>query len=113
NDTGSSFAFTVAPYLWERWWFQTLTFAVFMVVVIMLERYASFRRLRARLLLTRQQAALDRERTRIARDLHDDLGGQLTEILWLSRRTLQDRSVSAEANERVQKIEMKAQQGIE
>jgi signal transduction histidine kinase len=33
-----------------------------------------------------QQVALDRERARIARDIHDDLGGSLTQIALLSDR---------------------------
>jgi len=33
-----------------------------------------------------QQAALDKERTRIARDLHDDLGGSLTQVSLLLDR---------------------------
>jgi signal transduction histidine kinase len=42
------------------------------------------RRLQRRLRAAEQQVALERERTRIARDIHDDLGANLTRISLLS-----------------------------
>jgi signal transduction histidine kinase len=43
-------------------------------------RYLSQRRLREQVRQMQQQAALDRERARIARDMHDTLGASLTQI---------------------------------
>ena len=47
-------------------------------------RYATLRKMAARLELVERQRALERERARIARDLHDDLGASLTQIALLS-----------------------------
>jgi signal transduction histidine kinase len=47
-------------------------------------RYLSDRKLQARLEILERQRALERERARIARDLHDDLGASLTRIALLS-----------------------------
>jgi len=47
-------------------------------------RYATYRKLQSELEILSRQRALDRERTRIARDLHDDLGASLTQIALLS-----------------------------
>jgi signal transduction histidine kinase len=47
-------------------------------------RYVTYRKLQSRLELLERQQALERERTRIARDLHDDLGASLTRIALLS-----------------------------
>jgi len=47
-------------------------------------RYATYRKLQSQLENLNRQRALDRERTRIARDLHDDLGASLTRIGLLS-----------------------------
>ena len=47
-------------------------------------RYASYQKLQRRLELLERQRALERERTRIARDLHDNLGSSLTQIALLS-----------------------------
>jgi signal transduction histidine kinase len=43
------------------------------------------RRLRRRLDLARRQGAIDRERARIAQDIHDELGTSLTRIVMLSQ----------------------------
>jgi signal transduction histidine kinase len=89
NETGAAFAFTVSPFVWKTWWFQLGIFACFTSCVATLTRYFGSRRLRWKLRLLEQQATLDRERTRIARDLHDDLGSRLTKIILLSEVTMQ------------------------
>ena len=47
-------------------------------------RYSAWRNLQSRLELLERQRAIERERARIARDLHDDLGASLTQIALLS-----------------------------
>ena len=49
-------------------------------------RLWSLRRLRGRLEHLERENALERERARIARDLHDELGGSLTQIRLLAER---------------------------
>jgi signal transduction histidine kinase/ligand-binding sensor domain-containing protein len=80
NNRGETIAFTVAPLLWQTWWFRALTLAVFAALVTMLARYVSFRRLRQELHALELQAGLARERSRMARDLHDQFGTRLTEL---------------------------------
>lgn len=70
----------VDPFFWQKWWFSAGLLALFALCVVAVVRYVSFRRLRRKLEVLAQQAALDKERTRIARDLHDDLGGSLTQV---------------------------------
>ncbi|HEX3102737.1 MAG TPA: triple tyrosine motif-containing protein, partial [Pyrinomonadaceae bacterium] len=81
---------SVAPFFWQTWWFGTIALLIFTAGVIAVVRYVSFRRLRNRLQLLEQQAALERERARIARDIHDDLGGSLTQITLLSGLAARD-----------------------
>jgi signal transduction histidine kinase/ligand-binding sensor domain-containing protein len=80
NEEGTTLAFIVLPFIWQRWWFQLAVLAAFTASLIAIVRYVSFRRLRFRLRTLEQQAQLDKERARIARDLHDDLGGSLTQV---------------------------------
>jgi signal transduction histidine kinase/ligand-binding sensor domain-containing protein len=84
NRTGDSLAFTVAPFFWQTWWFRAVAVLAFSTVVAVTVRYASFRRLRHTMQVMRQQAALAEERSRIARDLHDQLGSRLTELAMIA-----------------------------
>jgi signal transduction histidine kinase/ligand-binding sensor domain-containing protein len=76
----SLFAFSVAPYFWQTWWFRLIVLTGVTSLTAWTVRIVSGRRMRAKLRLLEQQAALDRERSRIARDLHDELGTRLTEL---------------------------------
>jgi signal transduction histidine kinase/ligand-binding sensor domain-containing protein len=80
SETPATLAFVVTPFLWDRWWFQAGVLLLFTSSVIAIVRYISFRRLQAQMRLVEQRAALEKERTRIARDLHDDLGGSLNSV---------------------------------
>ncbi len=66
-------SFEVMPAFWQRAWFQALVAAA-----IALAAYAAYRIRVARLL------ALERVRSRIAGDLHDDIGATLAQIAVLS-----------------------------
>jgi signal transduction histidine kinase len=111
NEEGASFGFSVVPFFWQRLWFRVTGLVVFTGVVVVLARYVSFRRLRTRLRVLEQQTALQKERARIARDLHDDLGARLTEIVMLSDLTLHENG-NGEPKQRVGQISAAARQGI-
>jgi ligand-binding sensor domain-containing protein/signal transduction histidine kinase len=66
-------AFRILPPIWQRWWFVLLAFSAVTLVA-----YAFYRHRVARLL------ELERVRTRIASDLHDDIGSNLSLIAGLS-----------------------------
>lgn len=90
SDTKAGVAVVVAPYVWQTWWFRFMILAAFTAAVAGIARYISIHRLRLKLQKLEQQTALERERARIARDIHDDLGGRLTELellIELVRRT--------------------------
>jgi signal transduction histidine kinase/ligand-binding sensor domain-containing protein len=65
--------FTILRPVWQRWWFLTLA-----VALVALLTYAAYRYRLARLL------ELERVRTRIATDLHDDIGASLSRMAILS-----------------------------
>jgi len=112
NDHGISLAFTVAPFFWQTWWFRFAAVVAFTFIVVAVVRYVSFRRLRVKLQRLEQQTALDKERARIARDIHDDLGGSLTQVALLSGLALRDARVPEKAGEHVRQISATTHQVI-
>jgi signal transduction histidine kinase len=80
NETGASLAFEVQPAWWQSWWFQGSMLVVFTTVSAVGIRFWSQRRLKSKLERLEHQQALSKERSRIARDLHDDLGATVTQV---------------------------------
>src|SRR5262249_52521074 len=95
---------------WQTWWFQVAVLIAFTTILVFLGRYLFFRRLRAQLLVAEQRGALERERARIARDIHDDLGCGLTKIVLLSE--LMAQSSPDETNGHLRQIATTAKQQI-
>lgn len=112
NENPTGIRLMVAPFVWERWWFRLAVVAAFTLCVVAVVRYVSFRRLRARLHVLEQQAALQRERARIAKDIHDDLGANLTQIAYLGELANQDRGDPNLVGARIGKISATARQTV-
>ena len=86
NNQGAALALTVLPAWWQTWWCRGAVLFGFTGLVVWLARYWSHRRLKRRLERLEREHALEQERARIARDLHDELGGSLTQIGLLADR---------------------------
>ena len=69
----ASVAFTIVPPVWQRWWFIGLVVLAVVGITHLIYRYH-----------TRRLTELERVRTRIATDLHDDIGASLSKIAILS-----------------------------
>lgn len=78
SDEPATLAFTIlAPY-WAQWWFRTLA-----LILLAGAMYAAYRYRMGRLL------EVERLRTRIASDLHDDIGASLSRIAIMSEVLIQ------------------------
>jgi signal transduction histidine kinase len=104
DNSGATLRVVVTPFFWQRLWFRIGVVAVFTLAVVATVRFVSFRRLHQRLLVLEQQEALHRERARIAKDIHDDVGANLTQIALLGELAQQDRGEPDKAAERMGKI---------
>jgi ligand-binding sensor domain-containing protein/signal transduction histidine kinase len=77
---GVRLAVELRPYYWETMWFRGLMIAVLVCGASGVVLYGTRRRMQRKLALLEQQQAVERERVRIARDMHDQLGAGLTQI---------------------------------
>ncbi|HYJ37664.1 MAG TPA: ATP-binding protein [Chitinophagaceae bacterium] len=99
-----NYAFVVNPPWWQTWWFRGLmVMAAIGFFIAIVRRYYRSKYLKQKILLEKQQA-VDKERTRIATDMHDDLGAGLSRIKFLSESIQIKKSGDESVMGEVQKI---------
>lgn len=112
NEASSSLALEVLPHWWRNWWFIGLAavglLGSFGGGVRLLEK----KRLHRRLKLLEQERSLERERARIAQDLHDDLGSSLTRISLLCDLIKADKDSPPNVETHARKISLSAAQSV-
>jgi signal transduction histidine kinase/streptogramin lyase len=92
NPAGATIAITVLPPFWRKPWFIGMVAACLLVLIVGIVHYFSTQRLQRQLEGLRQQQALEKERSRIARDIHDQLGASLTQVSLLSEMVESDKN---------------------
>lgn len=80
NEAGAGLDIIIAPHLWQRLWYRVLMAITIIGGATFLALYAARRRMQRKFILLEQQHAVERERGRIARDMHDQIGAGLTQI---------------------------------
>lgn len=96
NPTPASLLIVVHPHFYETAWFILLSSVGGLVLLVLGVRQSVLIRVRRRLEFLERQRAVERDRTRIAKDIHDDLGAGLTHISLLTE--LARRSPPEETN---------------
>ena len=92
NETGATFKLKVLPHFWQTWWFTFSMTTATIVVLSLIVRYNVKTRMRKKLERLEKAHAIQLERQRIARDIHDDLGAGLTQIMLQSSLASRDAS---------------------
>lgn len=93
NETGASLGFAVLPYFWQTTWFRIAGGLAVLLATSAMVWADARRRMRHRLEKLERERAMERERARIAQDIHDDLGASLTRIAMLSESVRGDARV--------------------
>ena len=87
NDNEIAFSFAITAPWWQSWWFLLLIYLLGIAILVGFLRLYYNRKFKTqwekqKILLEKQQA-VEKERTRIATDIHDDLGSGLSRIRYL------------------------------
>ncbi len=104
SEAEAALALVIPPYLWETQWFRFSALGVTLLSVAGSVFWILQLQHRRELRVLEQQRALERERTRIARDIHDDLGASLTRITMLSQSALDKTQSILPPNSEVNRI---------
>ncbi len=96
NDIGSTLAVVVLPPFWRTWWFLGLSGLALLAAIVGVVNYISTQKYRRELEALRQHEALEKDRARIARDIHDQLGASLTQVALLGEFVESDKDSPAE-----------------
>src|SRR4030095_12322378 len=76
--------FTIRLPYWSTWWFRVITGSCILGLLYLAIRFYYDRKLEKQRIILENKQAMEKERTRIATDMHDDLGAGLTRIKFLS-----------------------------
>jgi signal transduction histidine kinase/ligand-binding sensor domain-containing protein len=112
NEAGATFRFVVTPFFWQHWWFIAGAVVFFTTAIFVVARYVSVRRLRLKVQQLERENALQKERARIAHDIHDDIGARMTQISLLAELTQQAITNPERAGEHVAQIAGMTRQGM-
>jgi signal transduction histidine kinase len=112
NETGASLTLNVLPYFWQTSWFLAAVAIGLFASVVGSVRFIEKRKAHRQLRQLERERTLERERARIAQDLHDDLGASLSRISLLSDMAMAETRSHAPNGGHVDKISQLAGQTL-
>ena len=112
NESGHSWSFRVLAPFWKRAWFLCFAGIATAGGVGAMVRFVSVRHLRRKLARLEEAHAIEKERMRIAQDMHDEIGGKLSRISFLSDMASQNVSPSSEAGQQIDQVSETAREVI-
>jgi signal transduction histidine kinase len=111
-EIATSFNDLIVPRFWQRLWFDGLLLLFLFAAAIATVRLVEKKKFQRRLQRAEQERALEQERSRIAQDLHDDLGSLLTRISLLGGLLKADKDSPEQTEAHAAKISQAADQTV-
>ena len=104
NQTGATIAVILLPHYWQTWWFRTMLLSAVVGGLSGSALYGIRRRIQRKLAILERQQAVEKERGRIAKDMHDQIGAGLTQIGLLGEFVRRDAGKNGGAKSNAEKI---------
>jgi signal transduction histidine kinase len=108
NEAGAALAIEVLPHFWETRWFRASVALLAALLAVAVGALITRARMRGRMLRLEAQTSREKERARIAQDLHDDLGASLTEISLLANLAAEERPPNGDDDDTLPEVAAKA-----
>ncbi len=101
NARSTRISYVILPKWWQTWWSKVLFAGIISLIIFQLLRMRFKIQYERKISEMKQQSLIESERSRIASDMHDDIGSDLTQIsLWMNIL----RSYELKENETINKI---------
>lgn len=98
--------FILTPW-WKSWWFKTMMVVTMVIIVYLSFKVILYRKLLVQKQINQRLIAVENERSRISKDMHDDMGSGLSKIAIMSQ-LLKTKLVNKTEADQVEKISQTA-----
>ena len=112
TEAARAHTFRILAPFWKTGWFLGLAGVGTVGGIGAMVRFVSVRHLRRKLLRLEQAHAIEKERMRIAQDMHDEIGGKLSRISFLSDMASQNLPEKSEATQQMGQVSEAAREVI-
>ncbi len=105
--------FTVLAPWWATWWFISIASVSGIGSVVGITRWFANRALQRRIALLEAQSAVERERLRLARDLHDEVGSGLGRVILFAGEAQRQKTDPAQLDAALIRVQSAAQELVQ
>jgi signal transduction histidine kinase len=113
NGQDTTLAITAQPYFWETPWFHTLVVLGVAALVAGISGTVLRNRYKMRLARLQAQNAVERERLRISKDMHDHVGSVLTQVSQLTDMGVNETENESLVKKRFERIGNRARVAVQ